>query len=263
MSFESSRKLGLTASIITIIVPVMIVVLNGFLIFSIFATISTAVTGGGSTPFGSFLSFGVISIAFIGLGFLSLIGFILFIVAMYQLSHYYNEPGIFKNIVYSLVVGIVGAGTLVVILLVAIFSSLTISRASTSPTPAPAAGLVLIGIFSIIGAALAIGLVSALFCKRAFNKLGEKSGVLSFDTAGLLILIGAIVPFVSWIAWIFATMGFNSLKPKAPETSTFTNFTPQTTSPIIAQKRFCPYCGIENTQDSVYCVICGKKLQES
>src|SRR5208283_707042 len=101
-------------SLIYVIVPVIIVVLYGFLIFSIFASISTVVTGGG-TPFGSFLSLGVISIAFIGLGFLSLIGFILFIVAMYQLSHYYNEPGIFKNIVYSLVVGIVGVGTFVVI----------------------------------------------------------------------------------------------------------------------------------------------------
>jgi uncharacterized membrane protein len=259
MSLESGRKLGLTASIITVAVPVIIVVLYGFLIFSIFATISTTVTGGGNTPFGSFLSLGVISMSFIGLGLLSLIGGILFIVAMYQLSQYYNEPGIFKNIVYSLVVGIAGAGALVAIILIAIFSA--ISRASTSPTTAASPGLALFEIFSVIGAFLVIGLVSAFFFRRAFNKLGKKSGVPSFDTAGLLILIGVIVPFVSWVSWIFATMGFNSLKPNSPETSTFTNATPQTTSPIITQKRFCPYCGIENTPDSIYCVICGKKLQ--
>jgi len=238
----------------------MIVVLYGFLIFSIFASISAVFAGGGGSPFGSFLSFGVISIAFIGLGFLSLIGFILFIVSMYQFSHYYKEPGIFKNIVYSLVVGIAGAGTLVVILLVAIFSSITISRLNTSAT-SPAPGLFFIGFFAIICAALVIGLVSALFCKRAFNQLGEKSGISSFDTAGLLILIGVIIPFISWIGWIFAALGFNSLKTRPAETYYAYNIsTAPMVKPATTQNKYCPFCGTANNLDSSYCKNCGNKL---
>jgi uncharacterized membrane protein len=142
-----------------------------------------------------------------------------------------------------------------------------VASVGTHPAATSAPGLFLIGLVSLIAAAIAIEVVSALFYKRAFNKLGEKSGVHSFDTAGLLLLIGAALSIVgiggiiSWIAWIFAAMGFNALKPKASETSTFPYSTPQTTTPIIAQKRFCSYCGKENTADSVYCVVCGQKLQ--
>ena len=100
---------------------------------------------------------------------------------------------------------------------------------------------------------------------RAFNKLGEKSGINNFKTAGLLYLIGMVLSIVGigvlllWIAWIFAALGFHSLKPSS--TSTFVSSDLQTSLTGIAQKKFCPYCGTENTADSIYCVVCGKKLQ--
>jgi uncharacterized membrane protein len=194
-------------------------------------------------------------IAFIAVGFISLIGLIMFIVAMYQLSHYYNEPGIFKNTLYSLVVSIVGAVTLVAILLAVILSTITIPRVSTPP----AAGLFIVGFVAIIVAAIAIGIVSTLFYKRAFNKLGEKSGVHSFDTAGLLILIGVIVPIVAWIGWIFAASGFYSLKPKPTESSS-AYYTIPTAPPTTTQNKYCPYCGKENRANAFYCGFCGKQL---
>ena len=60
--------------------------------------------------------------------------------------------------------------------------------------------------------ALAFGIVNGLLYMRAFNKLKEKSGVDNFGTAGLLYLIGVFIPLITWIAWIFAAMGFNKLK---------------------------------------------------
>jgi uncharacterized membrane protein len=128
---------------------------------------------------------------------------------MHQLSHYYKEPGIFKNLVYYLVTIIVGVAMVFGITLAIVFSA----AASVGSNPS-AFGVFGIGFIGIILGAIALGLVSALFFKRAFNKLGEKSGVQSFNTAGLLILIGAIIPLVSWIGWIFAAIGFHSLKPK-------------------------------------------------
>ncbi len=111
MSLETGRKLGLTASLINVIVPIVTVALYGFFLFSLISTITNAITGRGSTPIPSslpFLSFGIIWIAFVAVGIISFVGLILFIVAMHQLSQYYNEPIIFRNIIYSLVISIVG-----------------------------------------------------------------------------------------------------------------------------------------------------------
>ncbi len=49
MSFESGRHLGLIASLIAVVVPVVVVVLYGILIFSILGFISSAATGGSQT----------------------------------------------------------------------------------------------------------------------------------------------------------------------------------------------------------------------
>jgi uncharacterized membrane protein len=253
MSFESGRKLGLTASLISVIVPVVIVVFYGLLFFSLFGAQTT-------TFISPLLSFGAIGIwiALIAVGFISLIGFIMFIVSMYQLSHYYNEPGIFKNILYALVVGIVGVVTLVAIMFAAILSTIRAFTVSTPLAASPATGLFFVGLLSVIGVAFVIGIVSTFFYKLAFNKLAEKSGVHSFDTAGLLILIGVIIPFVSWFGWIFAASGFHSLKPKLTETSSA--YTMPTAPPITIQNKYCPYCGTANTTDSIYCKNCGRKL---
>ena len=137
MSLETGRKLGLTASLINVIVPIVMVALYGVLIFSLIFSIQNAIISGGSTPIPSgspFLSFGIIWIAFIALGFISFIGLILFIIAMYQLSHYYNEPIIFRNVIYSIVISIVGEVALFAILFAVIVSTLmnTVVRAPTA-----------------------------------------------------------------------------------------------------------------------------------
>jgi hypothetical protein len=93
---------------------------------------------------------------------------------------------------------------------------------------------------------------------RAFNKLKEKSGVDNFGTAGILFLVGSIVPIIGWIAWIFAAMGFKKLKTTSPApTGSYFTQPPLSTMPM---KR-CPNCGAENTADALYCRSCGKSLQ--
>jgi Protein of unknown function (DUF996) len=116
------------------------------------------------------------------------------------------------------------------------------------------------GLVAVIAAAFAIVIVSAFFYKRAFNKLGEKSGVHSFDTAGLLILIGSFIPIVAWIGWIFAASGFNSLKTKPAESSS-AYYTIPTSPPTATQNKYCPYCGTVNNVDATYCKNCGQQLQ--
>ncbi len=256
MSLESGRKLGLTASIITVIVPIVTVALYEFFLFSLISTITNAITGRGSTPIPSgfpFLSFGIIWIAFVAVGIISFVGLILFIVAMHELSQYYNEPIIFRNIMYSLVISIVGAVVLVAILFAVIASTLMNTVVSTPTAASSFVWTFIIALIVVFAVAIAIGVVSALLYKRAFNKLAEKSGVHSFDTAGLLILIGVFIPIVSWVGWIFAASGFNALKPKP--------YSPMPTAPTITtQIKFCLNCGMANNVNAAYCKNCGKKL---
>ncbi len=258
MSFDSGKKLGLTASILYLTVPIITVALYVIFIFSLFSSVTTLTSRSTTTPlFSPFaFSFGILWAVIIVLGLLGLVSLILFIIAMYQLSHYYNEPGIFKNVIYSLIVSIVGGVALIITMIAVIFLSLTSSIGRTS-SAAPTFGVFIIAFIAIVVVALVVGIVSALLNKRAFNLLGAKSGVRSFDTAGLLLLIGVIIPIVSWIGWIFAAIGFNQLKPKPIENQTIYSTAP----PSPTQVKFCHNCGASNNITSIYCKNCGQPLQ--
>jgi hypothetical protein len=113
--------------------------------------------------------------------------------------------------------------------------------------------------------ALLFGIINGVLYMRAFNKLGKKSGVDSFKTAGLLYFLGVLLSIVgiggilTWIAWIFAAIGFKKLKPAPIPTSGYS--TPQSTAPNMTQTKRCPYCGTENLTEAIYCKNCGKPLQ--
>ena len=65
-------------------------------------------------------------------------------------------------------------------------------------------------------------IIEAIFYKRAFSLLSEKSGEKMFDTAGLVLLIGAILTIIligtiiTLIAWILVAVAFFSIKPPPP-----------------------------------------------
>lgn len=264
---ESGRKLGLISSLIAVITPVIGVVAYVLLILSIIAGVG--VRANSTFPV-------IILIAVIGIT--AIAGFILFIIAMHRLSQYYNEPGIFKNTLYGFIINIVGGIAFTAIyfaLLGNLIGSIPSSSTQTTvATPIPtippivaSLEVFILSFFAIIGVALVLGIVSAVFYMRAFNKLGEKSGLDNFKTAGLLYLIGIVLSIVGigivlvWIAWIFALIGFHSLKPKAAETSTFPYPQPQATIPNTTQTKRCPYCGTENDGKAIYCMNCGKQIQ--
>lgn len=229
MSFESGRKLGLTGSLIEIIMPIIMVAALVFFIWSIFAAIST---GNPSIPNLSLISFGF-GIILVLIGIITLIGIILFIIGMHRLSQYYNELGIFKNALYGFILSIIGSVTAVAIEFALILTSAgsnpqtsTLSAAaSTEPPIAPVTSIstqLVLGFLAVFAIGLVLGIISSIFFMRAFNKLAEKSGNDNFRTAGLLYLLGTVLTIVLigglliWIAWIFAAIGFNSLKPKEP-----------------------------------------------
>jgi uncharacterized membrane protein len=180
------------------------------------------------------------------------------------LSHYYNEPGIFTNLLYAIILNFVTGATVLIAEFAFLVPSLSSITSSTSPAALFASsffvGMIVLGIISII-----VTVVSSVLVYRAHNKLGEKSGVGSFKTAGLLYLIGVLLSIVviggiiSWIGFIVAAIGFYRLKPTATQPAANTYYPQPPPAPL--QTNRCPNCGTENSPDSVYCSYCGKPKQ--
>jgi uncharacterized membrane protein len=109
-----------------------------------------------------------------------------------------------------------------------------------------------------------IALFQGIFFRRAFYALAEKSGESRFSTAGLLMLIGGALTIIFVgglifiIGWIYATLGFSSMKPKAPQTYQLPSQQPP--SSVMTQKKYCPQCGTENQIEAIFCSHCGNKL---
>ncbi len=256
MSLDSARKLGVTSSLINILLPVVAVIgVFAFVIFSIVTAIS-GIANGTTAPSFIGISLGFYAFLFIIAGF-ALAGFTMFMVAMYRLSHYYSEPSIFKNVLYAFILNITVYVFIFALEFAFIFSSLArIPVAGTSSPFVPAFPVFIIVVFV---AAVAFAIVYGWLYMRAFNKLKEKSGVDNFGTAGILFLIGGIVPLVGWIAWIFAYLGFRKLSTTAPAPPTVF-YQPQPTMSGTTQTKSCPNCGAENSADSLYCRNCGNRL---
>lgn len=255
MSLESGKKYGFTASMINIITPVIsIALMLGLFIYQL-SRISTVTPA----PFGTGIYMGIFAV----IGVVSLIGLILFFLAMNHLSHYYNEPAIFKNALYGFLITVIG-GVVAIIIEFTFIAGLAsrFPSANTTATITPIISQFIIGFIAIIGIAFLFGVISAVLYWRAFSKLAEKSSVENFKTAGLLYLIGILLTVVGvgvilvWIAWIYAAMGYRQLKPLPAATQVY----PSMGTPNVSGRIFCSYCGTENDANAIYCKQCGKPL---
>lgn len=251
MALESGKKLGYTASFIEVIMPVIaIVVVIAMVLVMISAFPVTAAAFDLSAFFSQFVW---LFIAAGIIGTIGFVGYILFVVAMRRLAAYYNEPIIYRNTLRWLILLIIGVGVSLAVeftYLLALLTDLSnVTISSTFPSQFLFSYLIVIAVSLI---ALVFQIVGGILYMRAFNKLADKSGVCSFRTAGILYLIGMVVPLLAWIAWIFAMIAFNRLKPRAPATS-YVN--PQASSMPI---KYCTSCGAQNGADALYCGSCGK-----
>lgn len=256
MSLESARKLGLTASLIQVIMPAISVILVMALFFIQFAQYPVS---SGPTLFASMFTTAIVVL----LSIIGLVGVILFLVSMNRLARYYNEPGIFKNVLYGFLLTILGGVSLYIVQLAFLSNVIGhITPGNTTGINAPLFAQFMFTLMAIVGIAFVFAIISAVFYWRAFNKLADKSGVGTFRTAGLLYLIGTVLLIVGigailvWVAWILNVLAFNSLKaPTATAASVFQS------TPNIAANKYCQYCGAENYPDAVFCKNCGKQIK--
>jgi uncharacterized membrane protein len=171
-------------------------------------------------------------------GIVGLAGAILVLVALNGLANEYRERRIFNNALYGVILPIIGIVIAAVIFVVAAFGILSVLGFHvsnwadpnaiqnafqnfdwTNITPnigelVPYLGAALIALIILF-----LGVVfGAVFIRRSLNTLAEKSGTHLFATAGILMLIGAILLIVAigivllWISGILLAVAFFEMR---------------------------------------------------
>jgi len=159
--------------------------------------------------------------------FLGIVGFILLMIGLKNLSDYYKDRSIFNNALYGVLFGIIGVAAAAFILIAVIFGG-TFLGFQYGPGGQDITGITgnVFAFFGGILIALVIAFIfyilMALYLKRAFDSLAHMSGVGMFRTAGLLLLLGAILTIVLiglvliFVAWILLTVAFFSMPSTSP-----------------------------------------------
>ena len=156
---------------------------------------------------------GGIGAILLAIPFLNLVGIILVLIAMKGMAEYFNDDEIFTNALYGFIFGVVAVLALVGVIMMFVFGFAVIS-----PVFTPFAGIGLIIIAFIV--LYVFSLISAIFYRKSLNSLSGKSNEQMFNTAGLILLIGAIIPLfgeiLRLIAWILVAVGFFSIRTAPP-----------------------------------------------
>jgi uncharacterized membrane protein len=187
----------------------------------------------------------LIVIAFLGSfgsGFallLGLIGLILLLIGTKGLADHYGDQGIFNNALYAIILTIVGIVVAAGVVLAVAFAALSDLGINANNWGAldqnwarliqnltdPSAVFTLIGAIIIGVVIIFVFLVVAVFLyRKSLTSLATKTRVGMFNTAGLIMLIGAVLTIIViglvliWIAFILVAVAFFSVKTAAAET---------------------------------------------
>ncbi len=190
---------------------------------------------------------------------LGIVGVILLLIGIKRLSEHYQDSSIYDNALRGVIFFIIGLIAFAAVSAVLLFGA--------SLIPAPGAGVTFLGISILIAAVVILFvfyLLAAMYLRRSFSALAQRTGEHTFETAGLLLFIGAILTIILvglvliLVAWILATIAFFSIRVPQTQTSTYTPPYPTTSQPTPT--RYCPNCGAPVQPNSTFCPNCGKPL---
>jgi uncharacterized membrane protein len=174
-------------------------------------------------------------------GVVELIGAILILVALHGFASYYKEQGIFNNAVYGIIAGIVGVVIAIAVGILVVLPSIKdfilkiyptwngnwSSLSSLSSMTPVTTNIGFSDIVPFITAAILIililwifAIIAAFLVRRSLRQLSTKTNFGLFSTAGLLLLIGAVLIiifgigfFLMWIATLILAIAFFTMKP--------------------------------------------------
>ncbi|MEM4559114.1 MAG: DUF996 domain-containing protein [Acidilobaceae archaeon] len=147
----------------------------------------------------------IFMVASIILPFLAIIGLILIVYSLYNLSKIYGDNSIFKNALYFIVLFLIGGAILFISSILITGTMLLIPAAISSPEELPSifTSITLTLLFLIV--AIISGVISIIgfyFFYKSLGKLSEVSGEGLFKTSGLTLLGGSIVLFIGLLTTI-------------------------------------------------------------
>lgn len=181
---------------------------------------------------------------------IGLVGIILVLFALRSFANYYRERGIFSNAIYGVAIAVVGGIIAGILALAVVLSNITDLVTQLYPgwngdwstlqgmTP-NTTNIDPSAIFPLIGGLLVVlvivwvfAIIAAFFIWRSLKQVSNKSNVGLFGTAGLLLLIGAIIPIfgliLMWISALLLAIAFFTLKPHEQPMATATSPPPPT-----------------------------------
>jgi uncharacterized membrane protein/ribosomal protein L40E len=183
----------------------------------------------------------------------SIVGYILILIASKYVSDELGDRSIFDNMLYAVISGIVGvAAAAFIIFTGAAFSVFTFT--------ASAIGGLIVGL-AVAWIAL---IISSIFIRRAYDTMATKLNVGTFRTAGTLYFVGAILTIVLvgflllFVAAILQIVAFFAISETAQAAQ------PQAPAAAGAPSnpmgtKFCPSCGAQLAASATFCSKCGAK----
>ena len=134
--------------------------------------------------------------------FLSLVGFVLWLISMYQLSNILRKPSIFKKVLIFFILGIAGS------VIALAFGLMALIPLFVSPKNETGAILGLgLGVVFAIVVAYATLVVSFYFYKEAYEILAQATAHNLFKIGGLLIFIGVITIILFGLGLLLIVVG--------------------------------------------------------
>ena len=153
---------------------------------------------------------------------LGIIGIVLLMRGMKELSYYYQDENIYRNSLTGLkyyIIAIIAIAVAGAAMVLGVWSA-TAFTFTTNFVFNAAFGVGLIVFLAGLVTAFVFYILAASHLKTTFNTLAQKSGEQSFNTAGSLLWWGSILTILGvgllliFIAWIFATIGFFTMKSR-------------------------------------------------
>jgi uncharacterized membrane protein len=203
---------------------------------------------------------------------LSLVGWILILLATKEISESVQDKTIFDDALLAGITAVIGAVVFAFVFVLTVFTG---SAAGGPFVPGPFAfsGLFL----GVLATFWVFTIISAIFLKRSYEKISQRLNVRAFATAGLLYLIGAALTIVLvgfliiLIALIFQVVAYFSIQDRPPSPG-WVQPAPQTFAPSPAmqqpatppqqpptESKFCAKCGAKLPSVAVFCTSCGAK----
>jgi len=183
---------------------------------------------------------------------ISIIGYVLILIAAKYVSDDLGDKTVFDNMVYAVITAIIGVAVVAFLLFTGlIFGAFT---AGVGTILGVIGALVVIWVFLVI---------SSLFIRRAYGTMATRLNVDSFRTAGTLYFVGALLSIVLvgfiilFVAYIFQIIAFFSIQ-EAPQPAAGQPMSTMASAPQ-AGMRFCPLCGAQMASSAMFCPKCGSR----